>query len=100
MFVHDWKELFENPDIGGLLQKWLDKLAPYYEEGSVLRQRSLERLNMKYWLDQVEHKYQHYIEGQIMEVHRHNKNVTNASLNKSEGSSSGLPRRLAIESYD
>ncbi len=26
----------------GLLRKWLAKLAPYYEEGSALRKRTLE----------------------------------------------------------
>lgn len=105
VFVNEWKELFENPDIGGLLKGWLEKLAPYYEEGSVLRKLALERLNMKYWLDQIEHKYQHYMEGELMKHHHHIRNVTQATLNNRTLSATAarhrdeLPRRLAIEGF-
>lgn len=110
VFVHEWKELFENPDIGSLLARWLEKLGPYYEEGSTLRKLALERLNMKFWLDQIEHKYQHYMEGELMKAHHHIRNITQASFSRNLTSAADrhsrheqeerLPRRLAIEWND
>jgi len=42
MFVDNWaKDLFENPDAEALLQSWREKLAPFYEEGSALRKRTI-----------------------------------------------------------
>eukprot|EP01034_Spumella_vulgaris_P029736 gene29736-36831_t len=42
MFVTEWSEIFDNPNVEVLLQSWLTKLAPFYEEGSKLRQHVLE----------------------------------------------------------
>jgi hypothetical protein len=41
--VDSWPHLFENSTSGmQLLQKWLEELAPFYEEGSALRRRTLD----------------------------------------------------------
>jgi hypothetical protein len=57
-FVDNWQELFLIDEEQGekKLRGWLNKLAPYYIEGSDLRQRTLNRLKTAYWLEQVEKK--------------------------------------------
>lgn len=42
VFIRDWKEIFENPEAEKFLKKMLEKLSPYYEEGSELRKKTLE----------------------------------------------------------
>lgn len=69
MFVNNWAtDLFENPAAEELLKSWREKLAPFYEEGSVLRKRTvkvlphfrsclpfqfdhLQRLTTAYWVE-------------------------------------------------
>mmetsp|Transcript_24899 Transcript_24899/g.34237 ORF Transcript_24899/g.34237 Transcript_24899/m.34237 type:complete len:223 (-) Transcript_24899:43-711(-) len=59
MFVDNWaKDLFENPDAVALLESWREKLAPFYEEGSALRKRTLRRLKTEYWVE----LFQRYID--------------------------------------
>jgi hypothetical protein len=42
-FVNDWGELFSNATKGEeMLKHWVKELAPYYEEGSALRKRTLD----------------------------------------------------------
>ena len=42
-FVNNWGELFSNATRGEeMLKHWVKELAPYYEEGSMLRQRTLD----------------------------------------------------------
>ena len=52
-----------------MLTSWLTKLAPFYEEDSVLRKGMLSRLNMDYWLYQAQHQYEHYIENEVNTAH-------------------------------
>lgn len=43
MFVNDFAELFGPEEVvAKLLQHWLDKLTPYYEPGSELRQKTID----------------------------------------------------------
>ena len=42
VFIQDWKEIFQSPDAENFLKEKLTKLAPYFEEGSELRKKTLE----------------------------------------------------------
>jgi hypothetical protein len=48
---HRWEDLFEAPNTTAVLQAWRTQLAPYYDEGSALRNKTLERLSTRYWSD-------------------------------------------------
>jgi hypothetical protein len=48
-FVNNWSDLFQSSDPLGMLQRWVDELAPYYEEGSRLRNETLEVSNHYVW---------------------------------------------------
>ena len=41
ILIKDWKDLLNNQKLPEMLQAWADKLAPFYEEGSALRQQVL-----------------------------------------------------------
>jgi hypothetical protein len=57
-FVNNWQELFLVDEEEGRkkLSNWLMELAPYYIEGSDLRQRTLNRLKTAYWLEHIKKK--------------------------------------------
>ncbi len=59
-------QIFDNPKVEDLLQTWLTRLAPHYQEGSALRRRTLDRLKTAYWLEQAHHKYREHEEEQEM----------------------------------
>jgi hypothetical protein len=49
-YINDWDEFFHDPDPQKLLRQWLEQLAPYYEEGSALRNHTLHQLTTEYWV--------------------------------------------------
>jgi hypothetical protein len=57
-FVDNWQELFLIDEEQGKkkLSDWLNELAPYYIEGSDIRQKTLNRLKTAYWMEHVEKK--------------------------------------------
>ena len=88
--------------LSGLLRGWLDKLAPFYEEGSELRKKVLhvisssfdvffssyiqnvfylQRLSMSFWWEQIQHKLKRYDEGEMNNLHHSLRNVTDKFTN-------------------
>jgi hypothetical protein len=69
-FVKDWQELFtvDEKEGKGKLRDWLIELAPYYIEGSALRQRTLNRLKTAYWVELVEKKLENYFTSQAISI--------------------------------
>ena len=54
VFIDSWEEFFTSAETPKLLDEWRKSLAPYYEEGSELRTKSLQRLTTEYWVDVIE----------------------------------------------
>jgi hypothetical protein len=42
VFVNEWNEIFQNDNVETFLRSQLTRLAPYYENGSELRKKTLE----------------------------------------------------------
>ncbi len=66
-WVDSWDDLFTVDNIGinsnhDLLNKWRTELAPYYEEGSHLREQTLNRLKLPYWRGLIQKAYENGIE--------------------------------------
>eukprot|EP00605_Chrysophyceae_sp_TOSAG23-4_P000955 GSChrysophyteH1.ASY1.ANO1.1055.1 assembled CDS len=57
-WVDSWDELFHEDNRTALLSQWVQELGPYYEKGSALRQKTLNKLKMSYWVEVVEKKYE------------------------------------------
>ena len=52
-WIDEWADLFALNDSNrtALFQKWIRDLGPYYEKGSALRQKVLERMTTAYWIE-------------------------------------------------
>lgn len=64
VLIDSWDVLFNNPNLEQVLSEWREKLQPYYEEGSALRQKVVDRLKTAYWVEQVQHKIREYEQNQ------------------------------------
>ena len=56
-WVDSWGELFHEDNRTELLNKWRIELAPYYLDGSALREKTLHKLTTSYWLELFHKKY-------------------------------------------
>ncbi len=52
-WIDEWSDFFNlnDKDRTALLHKWIKELGPYYEKGSALRQKTLERMTTAYWIE-------------------------------------------------
>lgn len=62
VFIDSWEEFFKSENTSLVLQEWRIKLAPYYEEGSELRQKTLERLTTQYWTGLFQRRLKEYVD--------------------------------------
>jgi len=59
MWIDSWEEFYHQPEADALtlLQRWRDKLAPYYEPNSALRHATIKKLQTSYWAELINKKY-------------------------------------------
>lgn len=60
VFVDSWDDLFKAEKPQELLEAWRKQLAPFFEEDSELRAKTLERLSISYWLDVFDQRLEEY----------------------------------------
>jgi len=58
--VDEWATLFNDPKAEDILEEWVRVLGPYYEEGSALRNQTLERLKTHFWAGVIEQTLQDF----------------------------------------